>query len=113
MNTGLELRRLLVGISNQKINVITHSHGAGVITAALFNVRKFDEDRKVFSTEFTEEIDLKYKMKIYDCATQEFHVGMLAPAIPGENVFDEYFQRTISGVDSLTTKKKPSLYIRL
>ena len=86
-NAGLELRRILSRISKPKVFILSHSHGAAVATYALFNVLKFgDKEFPLFVA--------KYTQGEYTTPNIDVRVGMLAPAIPGENVFDEYFHRT-------------------
>ena len=93
---GLGLRRILSGIKHPYNYVITHSHGAGVITEALFNVRRFKE--KFYDCDPDGRIIKVLQADAhYDTPQTQFAVGMLAPAIPGANVFDEYACRTIQG----------------
>lgn len=99
---GLELRRILAGIEASKFYMFSHSQGAGVITTALFNVRKFKPDFFEGEGKFIPERDQKLQ---YRTPTQDIHIGMLCPAIPGVNVFDEYWDRTFvneTRKDSLT-----------
>lgn len=93
---GLELRRILYGISANNIYIVTHSLGASVITTALFNVEKFRDSRYM-----REIIELYDDKNIYSTPTKQFSVGMLAPAIPGENTFDDYYKRTPALNDSI------------
>lgn len=92
---GLELRRILSELTNEKIYVVTHSHGAGVITNALFNVVKFPSKFYTDTSSAGYDFLQCYNNKIYKTPIKQFYVGMLAPAIPGVNIFDEYYQRTI------------------
>lgn len=91
---GLSLRRILSGIANDESYVLTHSLGAAVITEALFNVRRFDND---YYDTHRDGIEIKTLQTAYDTPTTKFSVGMLTPAIPGKNVFNEYYQRTVAG----------------
>jgi hypothetical protein len=93
---GLELRRILAKINDARFSVVTHSHGAGVITNALFDVYKFDPDYYLDEGDF---IPKAYSDKRYDTPKQDIHIGMLAPAIPGVNVFKDYSLRTVNGVE--------------
>jgi hypothetical protein len=86
---GLELRRILSKINHDTTWVITHSLGASVITCALFNVDKFKEGK------FRQNLMKKCKDTVnYKTPIKEFKIGMLAPAIPGDNSFDEFKNRT-------------------
>lgn len=91
---GLGLRRILNKIKNNENYVITHSHGAAVIIEALFNVRRFSNE---FYDTHNDGIEIKMLQTTYDTPTAKFTVGMLTPAIPGYNVFEEYYHRTIAG----------------
>lgn len=97
---GLGLRRILGGIRNNENYVITHSHGASVITEALFNVRRFDPDYYANDKDGKVIVELQ---TAYDTPSSKFIVGMLAPAIPGNNVFGEYYDRTVNGTAKVTT----------
>lgn len=97
---GLELRRILNSIEKTESYVITHSHGASVITEALFNVRRFKDK---FYKHDDDGIDITRLQAIYNTPTSKFIVGMLAPAIPGYNVFCEYYERTVAGVPKIIT----------
>lgn len=91
---GLELRRVLCGVNAKNIYVITHSLGASVITTALFNVEKFSDSRYM-----REIIGFYNDSNIYRTPQQtQLNIGMLAPAIPGTNTFDEYDDRTPNSV---------------
>ena len=91
---GLGLRRILSGIKHTHNYVVTHSHGAGVITEALFNVRRFKE--KFYHSDPDGKI-INMLQERFDTPKTQFVIGMLAPAIPGTNVFDEYACRTVDG----------------
>ena len=93
---------MLADIKKDKIIVFTHSHGAGVITTALFNVVKFKPNYYDKKDHWLYEVRLKYGSNIYNTPKQKFVVGMLAPAIPGVNVFKDYYQRTESGKEETT-----------
>ncbi|WP_348635068.1 alpha/beta hydrolase [Chryseobacterium sp. PvR013] len=97
---GLGLRKILINIKNKENYVITHSHGASVITEALFNVRRFDD--KYYITNYNGK-EIANLQAIYNTPTSKFSVGMLAPAIPGYNVFHEYYDRTVEGSSVVTT----------
>lgn len=91
---GLGLRGVINKINHDNIHVLTHSHGAAVITEALFNVRRFKEtyyDNDKFGKEF------KVLQSEIRTPNNNFVVGMLAPAIPGMNVFYRYSFRTGAG----------------
>lgn len=97
---GLELRRILFGINRPKTYVITHSLGASVITCALFNADKFNLHNNI--NNFKRTIIEKYDDPItYRTPLSKFKVGMLAPAIPGENTFDEFSKRVPDKASSL------------
>ena len=100
---GLGLRRVLSKISAKKSYVITHSHGAAVITEALFNVRRFKLSYYTDYDDGKEIVSMQQNHKLYTTPKTEFVVGMLAPAIPGTNVFDEYHQRTVEAGNVVTT----------
>ncbi|TDE52716.1 hypothetical protein [Flavobacterium sp. GT3P67] len=95
-NTGFELRRLFSKLNKKKKYVLTHSLGASVITTALFNVEKLKNAQ-------LNELKMKFENPVYNSPSQEFHIGMIAPAIPGENTFLEYHNRTIKGKNIRTT----------
>ncbi len=103
---GLELRRILTKMAAPDIYVITHSHGAGVITNALFNTVKFNaalyDDPRSWLYDIRHS---RFGNAVYNTPAQRIHVGMLAPAIPGVNVFEEYYQRTVNGMNTATTLK--------
>lgn len=103
-NAGMELRRILNKIKTEEFRVFTHSHGAAVITMALFNVEKFNEKDYSNPKSWLYNIKQKFSNKNYNTPQQKVRVGMLAPAIPGENVFDEYFNRTINGKETKIKK---------
>ena len=104
--TGLELRRILSGLSSPHIDVLTHSHGAGVITTALFDSHKFDKRKGYYESLYNNpdswlsDIKAEYNHPEYNSPTQDFTIGMLAPAIPGWAVFHEYGNRTIGGTET-------------
>lgn len=92
---AIELRRILYRLNNENNIVITHSLGASVITCALFNANKFDLYNKVNS--YKKYITDRYiDSTHYQTPIKLFRVGMLAPAIPGSNTFDDYYVRTPS-----------------
>ena len=91
---AIELRRIFSGLKVQDVFIITHSHGAAVVTNALFNVRKV-----IPKAPWEFNFLAKYQKSIYASPTQQFHVAMLAPAIPGMNVFDEYCCRTVGDAE--------------
>jgi hypothetical protein len=92
-NVGLELRRILYGLEHSSYYVVSHSLGAGVVTCALFNVEKFPPG------EFMREIKSLYSDTVhYRTPVAKVKVGMLAPAIPGENTFNDYEERTPASV---------------
>lgn len=90
-NVGLELRRLLNHMDRQQVYVLTHSLGASVITTALFNVEKF---RGTPETNADLYFQKHYDDTTYQTPSYLVKVGMLAPAIPGDNTFDDYYKRT-------------------
>lgn len=103
---GLELRRILAKVNSPDIYVITHSHGAGVITTALFNTVKFTPS--LYDNPDSWLYDIKnnrFNNPVYNSPVQRIHIGMLAPAIPGVNVFEEYYQRTVNGKNTQTDDK--------
>ena len=102
---GMELRRLLSQLSAKDIGVLTHSHGAGVITTALFNVEKFNDSYYSDSCSWLYEIKNRYKNTVYNSPNQQYYVGMLAPAIPGYNVFRKYYSRTVNGKEQTSANK--------
>ena len=98
---GLGLRRVLSKM-NQKSYVITHSHGAAVITESLFNVRRFDSNYYHNHKDGKEIVSMQNDYSIYATPTSDFVVGMLAPAIPGWNVFKNYHHRTTADGNVVT-----------
>ncbi len=100
-HVGLELRRLLQQLISERIYVITHSHGAGVITTSLFNVIKFKPRYYERKGHWLNEVNNKFNSITYNTPNQRFIVGMLAPAIPGVNVFMEYYHRTVNGKNEI------------
>ena len=97
---GLELRRILSGLQNDTIHVITHGDGAGLITNALFNVLKSGSKQNSNPDRWEYEINNCLNSRAYKTPAQQFYIGMLAPAIPGINVFKEYHRRTVGGKDT-------------
>lgn len=93
---GLGLRRILNSISSKHSFVITHSQGAAVITEALFNVRRFS-NRFYDKDSLGIAIMRMRNSPLYNSPSSRFTVGMLAPAIPGKNVFEHYYMRTVEG----------------
>lgn len=95
---GLGLRRILNKTKAEHSYVITHSLGAAVITEALFNAKRFKDS---FYVEDSLGIEIKqlHNNEIYNSPSSRFTVGMLTPAIPGKNVFQDYYQRTVKGKD--------------
>lgn len=90
-NAGLELRRIFNKVKKDKVYVVTHDLGASVATAALFNVHKF---RTTAETNPDLAFEKLYDNNKYQTPSGVYKVGMLAPTIPGENTFDDYYQRT-------------------
>lgn len=103
---GLGLRRIMNQINQDTTYVLTHSHGAAVITETLFNVRRFKD--RYYKGEGRE---IAVRQAIYDTPKTNFRVAMLVPAIPGKNVFDEYFDRTVDGLFVRQTNDKNYLFI--
>lgn len=99
---GLGLRQLLGGLPKGHYYVMTHSHGAAVITEALFNVRRFPKKSYTNVDYIRKIVRLQHE---YDTPTSLFSVGMLVPAIPGNNVFDEYYHRTENKITVTTSLK--------
>jgi hypothetical protein len=95
---GLGLRRILNKTKADHSYVITHSLGAAVITEALFNASRFKDS---FYVEDSLGIEIKqlHNNVLYNSPSSRFTVGMLTPAIPGKNVFQDYYQRTVKGKD--------------
>jgi Alpha/beta hydrolase of unknown function (DUF900). len=88
---GMGLRSILNKLQTDTIHVITHSHGAAVITEALFNVKRFPDK---YYKEHKDGIELVGFQKTIETPKSNFIVGMVAPAIPGVNVFEHYWDRT-------------------
>ncbi len=99
---GLGLRQLLNGLPRGHYYAMTHSHGAAVITEALFNVRRFPKE-SYSDVDYMREI--ARRQNEYDTPTSLFSVGMLVPAIPGDNVFDKYYNRTENKMPVTTSLK--------
>lgn len=84
---GLGVRKFLNLISsNAEIILLTHSLGASVATQSLFNVSKW-------SSEFQKEVDEKAKA-IPTPPQKDITLAMIAPAIPGQNTFDDLGKTT-------------------
>lgn len=84
---GLGVWKLLNLISsNAEIVLLTHSLGASVATQSLFNVSKW-------TSEFQKEVDEKTKA-IPTPPQKGITLAMIAPAIPGENTFDDLGETT-------------------
>ncbi|WP_367330706.1 alpha/beta hydrolase [Sphingobacterium multivorum] len=98
---GMGLRNILNKLHTDSMYVITHSHGAAVITEALFNVRRFHLSYYDTERDGKELVGLQ---ESFDTPQTNFVVGMIAPAIPGMNVFYRYDQRT--GSDGAFTSKQ-------
>lgn len=88
---GIGLRGVLNKISKHNIYVFTHSHGAAVITEALFNVKRFPDK---YYKKHKDGKELVTFQQLIETPQSNFVVGMIAPAIPGENVFKNYWERT-------------------
>ncbi|UYQ95519.1 hypothetical protein MKQ68_10445 [Chitinophaga horti] len=98
-NVGVELRRILNATGVAQNYVITHSLGASVATCALFNAEKFAEG------DFMTGIRSRYNDTMnYRTPTGQYRLGIIAPAIPGENTFGEFFDRTPKGSDTTNVK---------
>lgn len=90
-NTGLELRRILNKLKKPTVYVVTHGLGASVITTALFNVHKYPGTAETNTDLMFEK---RYESDVYQTPSNILKIGMLAPSIPGQNTFDEYYERT-------------------
>lgn len=90
-NVGLEFRRILNKINAPGSYIITHSLGASVATTALFNVDKYNNSS--FRQDYLNKYADTFK---YRSPTSNFKIALLAPAIPGQNTFDEFYERTPS-----------------
>lgn len=93
---GLTLRDVFNGLpATTKINVITHSHGASVITATLINAySRMDVTKKFYDNcallpNNSKDVNrnICYLMHTKEIPKQEFKVFLNAPAIPGKNTF--------------------------
>lgn len=95
---GLELRRIFSRLTNDTTYIISHSLGALVTSAALFNVDNFgikQADGSYSANPFREGILQQYADTVlYRTPVSQFRVGMLAPATPGTNTFNEFYSRT-------------------
>lgn len=80
---GLGLRNILNKINpNIRLTLLTHSLGASVATHALFNPGKWPK-------KFQEELEQEYHSENIPTPKQkDIRIAMLAPAIPGIQVFD-------------------------
>lgn len=94
-NAGLALRRVLSGVSHDTpVRILTHSHGAAVAAAALWNVQS-KLDPAVMGTPW----HCAYLQKLADATRYrtpthpDLRLGMIVPAIPG-NVLADYAERT-------------------
>ncbi len=88
---GMGLRNILNKLQTDNIYVISHSHGAAVITEALFNVRRFPLE---YYKKHQDGKELVRFQESFHTPQNNFVIGMIAPAIPGMNVFYRYDQRT-------------------
>jgi hypothetical protein len=104
---GVGLRNILNKLQTDSIYVISHSHGAAVITEALFNVRRFPLEYYKKHQDGKELV--RFQESFYTPQTN-FVVGMIAPAIPGMNVFYRYDQRT-GPQGAFTSKQKNYKFI--
>lgn len=88
-NVGLEVRRIMSGLKAPTTYIITHSLGASVATTALFNVDKYNPSnfRQGYLNQFNDTVN-------YRTPTGKFRLGLLAPAIPGMETFDDFYART-------------------
>lgn len=93
---ALGLRRVLNRLRSEQIYVVTHSQGAAVITEALFNAQRFSTKFYTADKDGKEIVSLR-NSPLYDSPSADFTVGMIVPAIPGMNVFEEYYCRTVGG----------------
>lgn len=90
---AVELRRILYRINYDHAVIISHSLGASIVTCALFNVDKFNLYVSP-DNYFKRYIKKCYGDSIhYNTPMRNFRVGLLAPAIPGKNTFDDYYKR--------------------
>lgn len=97
---ALGLRRILNRLRSEQIYVVTHSQGAAVITEALFNAERFPPKFYTNDKDGQEIISLRNN-PLYNSPSAHFTVGMLVPAIPGMNVFEDYYCRTLEGRQEL------------
>lgn len=89
LNSGyvaMALRRILAKMDNNtKIKIIAHSLGSSVTTGALFNT---------YSKFKNPPADLiKENLKYPTSNARDIKLGLIAPAIPGENTFVNFFER--------------------
>jgi|GEM_PF-5080765 len=93
---GQQLRRVISRIEHDEISIITHSLGSNVALAALTNIEykldiEYDNEIKPrlqqYLSRFNNQID-------YASPLQEIQLGMIAPAIPGERSFVDFYNRT-------------------
>jgi hypothetical protein len=87
---GLGLRELISQLKCDEIVMISHSLGANVICETLFN-----QDAKVTNYDSVKPYltDL-YLKNYYKTPKQKVIVGIVAPAIPGKNTFEDYTKRS-------------------
>lgn len=85
--TSLGLRHIFNRLpENTKIRIITHSLGASVATGSLFNT--FSKWKKYDGFDY-----LDSAITIKTPPQKDIRIGMLAPAIPGENTFRDINNR--------------------
>jgi len=73
--TGNNLRNILDKVNFEKVNVVTHSLGALVAVQSLFNYRP---------------------SSIKTTSSKNINICLIAPAIPGEDIFNSYYNRNTS-----------------
>ncbi|WP_332454411.1 alpha/beta hydrolase [Chryseobacterium aquaticum] len=89
LNSGyvaMALRRILAKMdTNTRIKIIAHSLGSSVTTGALFST---------YSKFKYPPVDLiKENLKYPTSNARDIRLGLIAPAIPGENTFVNFFER--------------------
>lgn len=93
---GQQLRRVISNIEHSEISIITHSLGSNVALAALTNIEyKLDiEEDDEISHQLKQYLDRFNNHVDYASPQQQIQLGMIAPAIPGERSFVDFYHRT-------------------
>jgi hypothetical protein len=94
-NAGLGLRRVLYLIpSTVPVRILTHSHGAAVVTTGLWNIDSKIPTRMRSNAWYRAYVEKTADVTRYSTPVHpDLRVAMIVPAVPG-NVFKDYKDRT-------------------